>query len=80
MAETGETMIDLRNLAPPEPLERALDALLSLGNGRLRLRFSMEPLPLYGLLDRQGFGYLMDATGEGIELVIWRNEQHDDKP
>ena len=74
MAEPGETMFDLRNLAPPEPLERALDAVQSLGNGRLRLLFSLEPLPLYGLLKRQGFACLTDVTGDGFELVIWRTE------
>jgi uncharacterized protein (DUF2249 family) len=56
MADTIE--IDVRGLEPPEPLERivaALDALRA--GGSVRVKIDRQPLPLYRMLERNGYVY-----------------------
>ncbi len=51
-----ERLIDGRDLQPPEPLELALAELATLAQGEvLVLLLRCEPLPLYSLLEREGF-------------------------
>lgn len=70
-----EREIDARGLEPPEPLMRVLDALAALPkNGRLRLLIHREPLPLYSLLQTEGWHYVAHPHGEGeFEIVIARS-------
>ena len=56
MADTTE--IDVRGLEPPEPLERIMALLDTLREGgSLRVKIDCRPLPLYRLLERNGFTF-----------------------
>lgn len=60
-----DLLLDVADLPPPEPLERALDALSSLTPGdRLLLHLKREPFPLYDLLRRMGYRWQVSG-GEG---------------
>lgn len=64
--------LDVRHLAPPEPLERILEALAGLGPGeRLWVLHRREPFPLYDLL--KGLGWSWHTTGQDgrFEILIW---------
>lgn len=71
MAE--ERVLDVSMLAPPEPLERALDAVETLRAGEyLRMIFPREPHPLFGLLEQYGVEFLSDpAPGMRWEVRVW---------
>lgn len=71
-----ETTLDLRGLDPPEPLERVLDALGSLQRDRyLHMVIDREPVPLYGILKRNGFEYSVDVMVDGCrEICIWQEQ------
>lgn len=62
-------LLDLKDLPPPEPLERTLDALSGLAPGdRLVLRLGRQPFPLYNLLRSMGYRWEVTA-GEGYWQV-----------
>lgn len=71
---TGEIVLDVRGLEPPEPLVRVMDALESLPPGdRLRMVHNREPFPLYGILQEDGYQYRTETFADGrFEIVIWR--------
>jgi len=75
----SERLLDVRDLAPPEPLERVLAALHALSGAQyLRARLPREPYPLYPLL--QEFGYAWQARpadGAWFEILIWRRDDRD---
>ncbi|MGH8291858.1 MAG: DUF2249 domain-containing protein [Gammaproteobacteria bacterium] len=55
-----------------EPLPRILDAVGKLGPGQaLRLFATFEPLPLYALLARKGFGHSAKRLAEGDWEVLF---------
>lgn len=55
-------LLDVADLPPPEPLERALDALTDLPAGdRLLLHHNRQPYPLYDLL--RAMGYRWEVSG-----------------
>lgn len=65
-----ERFLDVSQLPPPEPLESAMRAILSLRSGeRLRLRVPREPYPLYGLISEHGFHYESKAVSSQGETV-----------
>lgn len=67
-----ERRVDVSSLAPPEPLERILDALIDLPTGDwLRVHHRREPFPLYGLLERGGFRWRTERHGDEVDIVIW---------
>ena len=68
-----ETILDVRGLSAPEPLERVLAALATLMPGeRLRLLIDVEPRPLYPMLERNGLGHLTEpGPGSGYVITIW---------
>jgi uncharacterized protein (DUF2249 family) len=70
--DSNDILLDLRGLAPPEPLERVLDALDTLGPGdRLRMLIEREPLPLYRILLRNGYQYQTAMRGDTLfEITI----------
>ncbi len=55
-----------------EPLPRILQAVKALAPGQaLRLLATFEPLPLYAVLGRQGFGHAATRRGEGDWEVLF---------
>lgn len=60
--------MDLRGLAPPEPLERVLAALE--GAGPWKFLLARDPWPLYALLQAGGWRYRVNRLTEGVELVV----------
>ena len=68
-----ERVLDLRDLEPPEPLERILDELDHLEAGDwLRARLRREPFPLYGFLQRLGYAWKTERAGEAaFDVLIW---------
>jgi uncharacterized protein (DUF2249 family) len=68
-----EHVLDVRDLEPPEPLGRILDALDRMGAADwLRVRHRREPFPLYNLLRNQDFLWRGRWRGDEFELLIWR--------
>ena len=66
MHPADEICIDARDLEPPEPLERVLQALALLRPGQsIRLLLPREPFPLYPILAARGYAHVthMDADG-----------------
>lgn len=66
--------LDVRGLQPPEPLERVLDALDRLAPGkRLVMLIDRAPLPLYRILDRNGYRYhaaMQDSGTVTVEITL----------
>lgn len=66
--------LDVRNLAPPEPLELALEAIYQLPpDGVLCLRIHREPYPLYDILNKNGYFYAIFSTNSGFNIHIWQD-------
>ena len=63
----AEFTVDARFLAPPEPMERALEGLDRLENANdvMLLLLHREPFPLYDVLRRNGFEYQTSSTEDG---------------
>lgn len=68
--------LDLRGLAAPAPLERALAAADALDDGgRLELITPQMPYPLIQLLGERGFAVAAERRGDGsAHLVVCRPE------
>ena len=63
-------LIDGRDMEPPEPLELALAALASLAPGEeLVMLLRCEPLPLYAILDRNGYRHRTERCADGSNEV-----------
>ena len=66
-------VVDVRYLLPPEPMERALEALSLLGPGQhLLLLIHREPFPLYQLLEARGFSHAAQLHGDGTFTITIR--------
>lgn len=64
-------LLDAADLPPPEPLERALDALSGLPPGdRLLLRLRRQPYPLYDLLRRMGYRWEVSGQEGDWQICI----------
>ena len=70
----AEILIDVRELAPPAPLEKILSALDTVGPGNhLKVLHRREPCMLYPMLERKGFAYRLLKRNEHLyEITIWR--------
>lgn len=66
--------LDVRGMSPPEPLEHALEAIMTLEAGqRLRMLIDREPYPLYQMVERDGYLHECEFTESQHYLVtIWR--------
>lgn len=66
-------MLDVRGLEPPEPMERVLGALSTLGPGeQLLMIIDRQPRPLYRILQNNGYAYRETLKPEGLfEILIW---------
>ena len=65
-------LVDARDLEPPEPLEKVMQALDLLRPGQsIRLLLHREPFPLYPLLAEKGFRHdtRMEADGSYVILI-----------
>ncbi|MFC0170486.1 DUF2249 domain-containing protein [Pseudoduganella danionis] len=69
----NEVQIDVSGLEPPEPMVRVLEALdLLADDGRLRVLIDRQPVPLYQVLQRNGYSHLTTARADGLyEVLIW---------
>ena len=53
-----EITLDVRGMEAPEPLERVLETIDDFaGDDRLRLIIDCRPMPLFRILERNGYGY-----------------------
>ena len=63
-------VIDGRGLQPPEPLERALAELATLASGEeLVMLLNCEPLPLYSILDQNGYRHRSERRADGTNEI-----------
>lgn len=69
-----ERLLDVRELEPPEPLERVLELLDTLApDERIRMLHRRDPNLLYPILHREGFTWRTETTPEGeFVILIWR--------
>ncbi len=67
--------VDVRWLEPPEPFERIVAALSTLGAGEvLRVLIHREPLPLFAMLRENGYQYTVARDDDGtFVLRIWES-------
>jgi uncharacterized protein (DUF2249 family) len=64
-------VLDVSDLPAPEPLERTLDALLTLPAGdRLELRHRRQPYPLFDMLRRMGYRWTVNGTDGDWRILI----------
>jgi hypothetical protein len=62
--------VDLRGLAPPQPLERILSAIAEGSDTPRSFLLSMEPLLLYPLLRREHVRWRVRRFSGGVEITI----------
>ena len=69
-----ERLLDVRNLEPPEPLERVLAEMETLETDeRICMVHRREPCILYPILQREGFAHETQVSDEGdYRILIWR--------
>jgi uncharacterized protein (DUF2249 family) len=72
----SEIKINVCGLEPPEPMERALDALSRLNKGqRLCMLIDREPRPFYRILDQNGYCHSTVTRPDYLyEVSIWKDE------
>ena len=59
--------LDVRGLQAPEPLERVLEALDRLGpDDRLLVRINCRPVPLFRILERNGYTHEERPGGDSL--------------
>ena len=65
-----EHVIDGRELQPPEPMERTLEALDTLAEGdQVLLLLYCQPHPLFGILKRNGYAWSEDVRADGTREI-----------
>ena len=66
-------VIDARAMVHPEPFERVVEALTTLGpNERVKLILDREPIPLYRFLEKNGYQYRVSPQPGGVyEILMW---------
>lgn len=66
-----EILVDARDLAPPEPMEKVLQALNLLRPGQsIRLLLHREPFPLYALLSERGYQHNTHLQADGSYVIL----------
>ena len=64
------TVIDGREMQPPEPMERTLEALDTLTEGDdLLLLLYCEPHPLYNILRQNGYAWRDELRADGTREI-----------
>ena len=70
----GPRVVDARDLLPPEPMERTVEALKGLPRGEeLTLLLYREPFPLYAVLARDGFVHRTELAPDGTYSIHIRH-------
>lgn len=70
-ASPHEIRIDARDLEPPEPMEKVLQALSLLRPGQsIRLLLHREPFPLYSLLAERGYQHDTRMQPDGSYVIL----------
>ncbi|MDP1924124.1 MAG: DUF2249 domain-containing protein [Thiobacillus sp.] len=73
MLPAAEILIDARDLEPPEPLEKVMQALPLLHPGQsIRLLLPREPFPLYPILAARGYGHETQMQADGSYVILIR--------
>lgn len=71
MIEDNEILVDARDLEPPEPMEKVMQALSLLRPGQsIRLLLHREPFPLYPLLTERGYRHDTRMEADGSYLIL----------
>jgi len=71
--------IDARNLEPPEPFERVMEALCDLEpQDQILLILDREPHPLYRVLERNGYAWQTTSFDDGRFEILIRAGQRPD--
>lgn len=70
--------VDVRGLAPPEPLQKILVSMKELEAGQvLQVWHRVEPCGLFPDISKLGFRYHIIRSMEGFcEFVIWKTDDH----
>jgi len=69
--DSASIVIDARNMLPPEPLERTLEGLDELAPGEtLLLIIARQPVPLFDVLDRNGYRYEITTRDDGAFGIL----------
>jgi tRNA 2-thiouridine synthesizing protein A len=64
------TVIDGREMEPPEPMERTLEALDTLAEGDdLLLLLYCQPHPLFNILSRNGYTWSDEVRADGTREI-----------
>lgn len=68
-------VVDARGLAHPEPMERILAALETLGPGqRVLFKIHREPYPLYRILEQNRYQWKLTKQDDGsFDILIWED-------
>jgi uncharacterized protein (DUF2249 family) len=62
-----EILVDARGLEPPEPFERVMEAICDMQPGdTVLMLLEREPVPLYRVLDRNGYAHRVVCRGDGV--------------
>lgn len=71
-----ELTLDVRGMEPPQPLELVLETVDDFGPGdRLRLIIDCHPMPLFRILERNGYAYRTEPGAASVhEITIWRKD------
>lgn len=74
-----EILLDVRELEPPEPFERATEALRILQRGQyLKLIIPRRPRLLYPWIEEQGYRELTKEVSEDLfEIYIWHADDNE---
>lgn len=68
-------VIDGRELQPPEPMERTLEALDRLGDGDdIQLLLYCQPHPLFNILRNHGYTWTDDLRPDGTREIRIRKQ------
>lgn len=68
-----EILIDARQLEPPEPMEKVMQALALLRPGQsIRMLLHREPFPLYPLLAERGYCHVTQPAPDGSYVIVIR--------
>ncbi len=70
-----EHVIDGRELQPPEPMERTLEALDTLAEGdEVLLLLYCQPHPLFSILKNNGYAWNEDVRADGTREIRIRKQ------